>query len=125
MDNRPGEERLHNAWWAAILLIVLSRGFDPTRHPWQRVYLYGALAVFFAALLVWAMDATSLRGVPNRFYNLRVLRAIGRYSFGIYVLHLPLYYITILAAARWRVLWTGGRARCRPPVRSTASSRGR
>ena len=88
---------------AAILLIVLSRGFDPTRHPWQRVYLYSALAVFFAALLVWAMDATSLRGVPNRFYNLRVLRAIGRYSYGIYVLHLPLYYITILAAARWRL----------------------
>ena len=88
---------------AAILLIVLSGGFDPTRHPWQRVYLYSALAVFFAALLVWAMDATSLRGVPNRFYNLRVLRAIGRYSYGIYVLHLPLYYITLLVAARWRL----------------------
>ena len=95
------------AWTPWAEMVVPCRresAYDPTRHPWQRVYVYSALAVFFGALLVWAMDVTSLRGVPNRSYNLRVLRAIGRYSYGIYVLHLPLYYITILAAARWRLL---------------------
>jgi peptidoglycan/LPS O-acetylase OafA/YrhL len=79
---------------ALLLILLTAKGFDPTRHPWLRVMLYSALATFFAALLVWSIDSAALRGIPRRFYELRILRAIGGYSYGIYILHLPLTYAT-------------------------------
>jgi peptidoglycan/LPS O-acetylase OafA/YrhL len=87
-----------------LAVLIISGGFDPTRHPWLRVFLYTALAVLFASLLFWSIDATSLAGVPKRFYELRALRTIGRYSYGIYIFHLPLMYLTMTAFARygWR-----------------------
>ena len=88
---------------AALLMLLLSPGFDPTRHPWLRVFLYSVLAILFAALLFWSIDRGSLRGWAVRFYELRVLRIIGRYSYGIYILHLPLMYLSVAALTRWRV----------------------
>ena len=79
---------------ALVLLLIFSGGFDPTRHPWLRVFLYSILAMLLAALLFWSIDASSLRGIPKRFYELRILRAIGMYSYGIYIFHLPLAYMS-------------------------------
>jgi peptidoglycan/LPS O-acetylase OafA/YrhL len=87
---------------AGLLLLALSGGFDPIHHPWLRVFLYGTLAVLFAALLFWSIDAASLRRVPMRFYSHPVLRTVGGYSYGIYVFHLPLMYLVTAAAARLR-----------------------
>ncbi len=78
---------------AALLLLAASRGFDPTRHPWLRDLFYSFLAIFFAALLFWSIDPPSLYGIPKRFYENRALRTIGRYSYGVYVIHLPLMYL--------------------------------
>ena len=77
----------------AVLVCALAAGFDP-RHPWLRDLLYSALALFFAALLFWSIDGKSLYGIPKRFYEVRLMRALGGYSYGIYVVHLPILMVT-------------------------------
>jgi peptidoglycan/LPS O-acetylase OafA/YrhL len=72
---------------------------DPIHHPWLRSFFYSALAVFFAVLLFWSIDPHSLFGIPKRFYENRVLRTIGGYSYGIYIVHLPLMYFFEAAAS--------------------------
>jgi peptidoglycan/LPS O-acetylase OafA/YrhL len=86
---------------AGLLLLAISPGFDPTRHPWLRDFLYSVLAIFFAALLFWSIDPASLFGIPGRFYQLRALRVIGGYSYGIYIFHLPLMYLSRSVLTRW------------------------
>jgi peptidoglycan/LPS O-acetylase OafA/YrhL len=88
---------------AGLLLLLACPGFDPTRHPWLRDFLYSLLAIFFAVILFWSIDPGSLRGLPMRFYERQILRIIGRYSYGIYVLHLPLMYLSRAALVRWHV----------------------
>ena len=41
-------------------------------------------AVFFAAIIVLAVTAAPA-GVPGRFWNARLLRFFGKYSYGMYV----------------------------------------
>jgi peptidoglycan/LPS O-acetylase OafA/YrhL len=86
---------------ALLLIVLFARGFDPVHHPWQRLALYSLLAIFFTALLAWSINPQALRGIPNRFYENRVLRAVGGYSYGIYIVHLPLMYLTIAALTQW------------------------
>jgi peptidoglycan/LPS O-acetylase OafA/YrhL len=87
---------------AGLLLVAVSvGGFDPIRHPMLRDLFYSALAIFFSALLFWSIDPVSLRGLPKRFYENRILRAIGGYSYCIYIVHLPLMYLTKNLLAQW------------------------
>ncbi|HEX5870766.1 MAG TPA: acyltransferase [Longimicrobium sp.] len=69
-------------------------GFDP-----GGVYMaavgYAALAFFFGALLVLALDAGSAP-LP-RLLSHDVLRFFGRYSYGLYVLHVPVIVLARLA----------------------------
>jgi peptidoglycan/LPS O-acetylase OafA/YrhL len=85
----------------SLALPLVVAGFDPIKHPWLRVLLYTELAVFFAALLWWSIDPSSLYGIPKRFYEWRVLRTIGGYSYGIYIFHLPIMFLTRAGAVRW------------------------
>ena len=80
--------------FAGLLIISLAPGFNPELHPILRDLLYTPLAIFFAALIFWSINPASLAGIPSRFYAWFPLRAIGRYSYGIYILHLPLMHIT-------------------------------
>ena len=84
-----------------VLLAFLLPAFDPTKHPWRATVIYTDLALICTALVFWSTDARSLWGIPKRFYELRGLRIIGRYSYGLYVLHLPLMYAITFAAHRW------------------------
>jgi peptidoglycan/LPS O-acetylase OafA/YrhL len=86
---------------AGVLVLALSAGMDPIHHPWLRNFFYSALAVFFAVLLFWSIDPHLLFGIPKRFYENRVLRTIGGYSYGIYIVHLPLMYFSEAAASHW------------------------
>lgn len=85
---------------AFLLLVLLSPGLDPVHHPWLRSFFYTPLALFFAALVLFALDSGFLWGMPKRFYENPLLRSIGNYSYGMYILHLPLMYLTEYAAGR-------------------------
>jgi peptidoglycan/LPS O-acetylase OafA/YrhL len=84
-----------------VVLSCITPGFNPVAHPWLAAVLFSVLAILFASLLVWAIDARALRGLANRFYSHPVLRTVGGYSYGIYVLHLPLLYVATWAFKRW------------------------
>jgi peptidoglycan/LPS O-acetylase OafA/YrhL len=79
---------------AFLLLILIGPGFNPFNHPWLADFLYSLLAILFASLLFWSIDPASLRGIPNRFYELPLLQTLGRYSYCIYLTHLPLMHLT-------------------------------
>jgi peptidoglycan/LPS O-acetylase OafA/YrhL len=47
---------------------------------------FSLLACFFASLLVWAV-VTPAASLAGKFFNFRVLKFLGKYSYGLYVLH--------------------------------------
>jgi peptidoglycan/LPS O-acetylase OafA/YrhL len=47
---------------------------------------FSLLAWFFASVLVWAV-VTPAVSLPGRFFNLSWLKFLGKYSYGLYVLH--------------------------------------
>jgi peptidoglycan/LPS O-acetylase OafA/YrhL len=55
-------------------------------HPLMQTVGYSALAIFYAALLVRAMPGS---GRPLRILESRPLLVLGRYSYAIYLLHVP------------------------------------
>ncbi|HYR08570.1 MAG TPA: acyltransferase [Longimicrobium sp.] len=69
-------------------------GFDPGGAYMVSVG-YTALAFFFGAVLVLALDAGPAR-LP-RLLSSHVLRFFGRYSYGLYVVHVPLLTLARLA----------------------------
>ena len=69
-------------------------GFDPAGAYMVSVG-YSALAFFFGALLVLALDAGT-SALP-RLLSGGVLRFFGRYSYGLYVIHAPLIALARLA----------------------------
>jgi peptidoglycan/LPS O-acetylase OafA/YrhL len=84
-------------WIAAALLggaLGQPSGFNPGGAYMVSVG-YSALAFFFGAVLVLALDG----GWPilARLLSARVLRFFGRYSYGLYVLHVPLVGLARLA----------------------------
>ncbi|MBW3572470.1 MAG: acyltransferase [Gemmatimonadetes bacterium] len=69
-------------------------GFNPGG-PYMVSVGYSALAFFFGAVLVLALDA---RATPlPRLLSGRTLSFFGRYSYGLYVLHVPLIALARLA----------------------------
>jgi peptidoglycan/LPS O-acetylase OafA/YrhL len=69
-------------------------GFDPGG-AYMVAAGYAALAFFFGAVLVLALDAGPAR-LP-RLLSARGLRFFGRYSYGLYVVHVPLIALARLA----------------------------
>ena len=102
MRGSGGPERLRRMAPAVLALsaaliagaALLPAGFDP-----GGVYMvtvgYTALALFFGAVLVLALDG----GPPMlpRLLSGGVLRFFGRYSYGLYVVHVPLIVLGRLA----------------------------
>jgi peptidoglycan/LPS O-acetylase OafA/YrhL len=82
-------------------IAVSAGGFDPIHHPLLRDLFYSALAIFLSALLFWSIDPVALRGLPKRFYENRILMATGGYSYCIYIVHLPVMYLTKNLLAQW------------------------
>ncbi len=62
-------------------------------HPLMQTIGYSALAVFFGALLVLALEEKG--GRLERFLAARPLQILGKYSYAIYLLHLPLITMVV------------------------------
>jgi peptidoglycan/LPS O-acetylase OafA/YrhL len=83
----------------ALLALALAPRLHPSGFNPGGVYMvsvgYSALAFLFGAVLVLALDG----GWPilARLLSARVLRFFGRYSYGLYVLHVPLVGLARLA----------------------------
>ena len=75
--------------------------------PWNRTVGYTLLAAFFGSLLVMAVTDGPDRAL-GRFFRGRVLRFLGKYSYGLYV-----YHFLLLPTFRRLV----PRRRVRPPAR--------
>jgi peptidoglycan/LPS O-acetylase OafA/YrhL len=72
---------------AALVLLIslLESGRLPFRSPfWAFAVRYSFVAIASGALLAWSLRA----GVFSRMCSARVLRFFGKYSYGLYVLHM-------------------------------------
>jgi peptidoglycan/LPS O-acetylase OafA/YrhL len=73
----------------AVLLLQLAAPSHPGWPTWIAPSLlavhYTVLALFFAALILWCLKPTA---ILRTFFSARSLRFFGKYSYGLYVLHL-------------------------------------
>jgi peptidoglycan/LPS O-acetylase OafA/YrhL len=96
---------------AAAFAVLAAAPLHPAGFNPGGVYMgsvgYTALAFFFGALLVLALDEG--RSPLPRLLSARVLRFFGRYSYGLYVIHVPVIALALLggitpnrlAGTRW------------------------
>ncbi len=84
---------------AMIMLVgpfyVMKTG---THEQWLQVIKYTLLAVLFGALLAVVLSAKP-NSVLAKFFNSRILRCLGKYSYGLYVFH-PFMIDAFMAARR-------------------------
>ncbi|HEY8165342.1 MAG TPA: acyltransferase [Gemmatimonadaceae bacterium] len=69
-------------------IAIPARTLPQSSFPMQLVG-YPAIAVASALLISRAVDGSGM-GLLNRFFSTRVMRFLGKYSYGIYVIHFPL-----------------------------------
>jgi peptidoglycan/LPS O-acetylase OafA/YrhL len=83
-----------------VVLFFITRGFDTDD---GRVIFagYGSLALFFSAVVSIAVDG-DLTPPFARLLTSPLLRACGRVSYGMYILHWPIVVFTIPVLERWQ-----------------------
>jgi peptidoglycan/LPS O-acetylase OafA/YrhL len=54
---------------------------------------FTALAVVFGALVIWAYVDRGRRNWSDRLLSIRPLTVLGKYSYGVYVYHIPVIYL--------------------------------
>ena len=85
---------------------------------WLSTIGYSLVAVFFGAILVQALAASS-DSVFGRVCSSSTLRFFGRYSYGLYVVHHPLLWFRPAFNVRWVPTLWGSQwppASCLPPI---------
>jgi peptidoglycan/LPS O-acetylase OafA/YrhL len=78
----------------AVSLIVIVALYTVAIPSIRHVLLGSFLAVLFGCLLVYAVEQRN--GLAAKFFRSRVMRSFGRYSYGMYVLHVPLVPVAYL-----------------------------
>jgi peptidoglycan/LPS O-acetylase OafA/YrhL len=87
------ERRASSAFLSAALLLVLVNLPDERLFGYElamQTVGFPLLAVMSAALIVMTTSAANHSGLLSRTFDSRPLGFFGRYSYGMYVLHLPL-----------------------------------
>ncbi len=72
---------------------------------WNNGFSYTLASVFFSSLLLACLYPGALLGVPGRLFNLAALRTVGKYSYGLYVFHVPLWIASMTLIQR-EGLWS-------------------
>jgi peptidoglycan/LPS O-acetylase OafA/YrhL len=102
---------LTKAGWVAFAIIL---GFEalPINHslPWSFVLREELLIVTFAALI--AAASSKISGPAGAILNSRIVRYVGRISYGIYLFHLFLYAVTDAVLGRLGLPPLGPGPRC-------------
>lgn len=89
LDGIIGPARYGFGLAGSLLLGFLVLGHTHSLDPWNQTAGYSLLGVFFAATLVLALPAPPA-SVWHRILCGRVLRFFGKYSYALYLFHLPL-----------------------------------
>ncbi len=80
------------AWLVLTLVIPALWHISRAASHWTSDFLYGVLAAVFASLIVLVITpSTGWLGLPGKICNRKPLRWFGRYSYGIYVYHFPIW----------------------------------
>jgi peptidoglycan/LPS O-acetylase OafA/YrhL len=87
---RRGAPWLLAASSAAVAAVWVRQGGLFGGDPVVQVWAFGPLAAGFAALLVLALDGEGTSSLSRALRN-RTLRGAGKYSYGLYVLHYPIF----------------------------------
>ncbi len=102
-----GEWRLSRRWasawfWISMVVMVVYAVTHPLAYLSSTTFVgtfgYTMCAIAFAALIFLALDPAS---GWNRFFRMGWLRSLGKYSYGMYVLHILVGY---LIAVEWNAL---------------------
>lgn len=95
--------------WSAIPMCVVLLLIAIAEHgllPWSPLSQtagYSALALLFGYLILAVVDPSKSTGWMRRVTEARWLRFFGKYSYGIYVLHLPIHQLGKLWLTSWIV----------------------
>lgn len=100
-------------WWtaAAMAAINLSRLVVEQHPQWlftfdasYLAFRYSLFAILYAALIAWCLRQSSL---PHTLFERPVLCFFGKYSYGLYILHLIISSIILGTIRGWIDHWTG------------------
>ncbi|MBP9865163.1 MAG: acyltransferase [Candidatus Omnitrophica bacterium] len=96
-------EKARAGWGLALMLVLMAAAFGAGWFDVKSIYLntfmYSAVGLLFYLLLKWAVTVQDSRVLQVLFTN-RAMRAIGRYSYALYLLHIPVRVLV-------RNLWLG------------------
>ncbi len=80
----------------AVLAITVIWARTLVPNGWRGSWFFTCLALIFAALIFWTYSTASERSPLQRVFSSKFLTSFGKYSYGIYVYHVPVLVISLM-----------------------------